>query len=228
MRQNIINNLNIEKGMALIMVLMIVTLSAGLLAVVMYFAMTGGEISGLQRKYQSSKEASLGAADIVTKEIIPRALFIGDLTAGGLSTITTSFNTILSVVPAIPGVSNKCFYKKLTKSASGSPDSWSTDADCPAETASNRLDPTKNPDITFNLLSVTGGSRPYRVDVKIIDTSTGNSDLSGIMLEGGGVVNLGGGNVAIRHFPYLYTIASEGKLQNSTTERANLELLYAY
>lgn len=228
MRQNTINNLNAEKGMALVMVLMIVTLSAGLLAVVMYFAMTGGETSALQRKYQSSKEASLGAADIVTKEIIPRALFIGDSTTGGLGTITTSFNTILGIVPAVPGVTNKCFYKKLTKTASGSPDSWSTDANCPSETVSDRLDPTKNPDITFNLLSVTGGSKTYRVDVKIIDTLTGNSDLSGVILEGGGVVNMGGGNIAIRHFPYLYTIASEGKLQNSTTERANLEFLYAY
>ena len=65
------------KGMALVMVLMIVVVSAGLLAVVMYFAMSGSEISGIQRKYQSSKEASLGAVDIVTREIIPRVLFIG-------------------------------------------------------------------------------------------------------------------------------------------------------
>ena len=91
----------------------------------------------------------------------------------------------------------------------------------------HRLDPASNPDITFNLLSVAGG-RPYTVAVKIIDTSTGNSDLSGVFLDSGGVVSEGGGTIATRHFPYLYTIASEGKLQASTTEKANLEILYAY
>ena len=100
------------KGMALVMVLMIVVISAGLLAVVMYFAMTGSEISGIQRKYQSSKEASLGAADIMTREIIPRVLFVGPTT--GLSDVTASFQTILSTVPAVPGASNACFYNKLT------------------------------------------------------------------------------------------------------------------
>jgi F0F1-type ATP synthase membrane subunit a len=62
------------KGMALVMVLVIVTVTAGMLAVIMYYSMTGSEVSGIQRRYQSAKEASLGAMDVVTKEIITRVL----------------------------------------------------------------------------------------------------------------------------------------------------------
>lgn len=203
------------KGMALLMVLMIVIVSAGLLAAVMYFAMSGSEISGIQRKYQSSKEASLGAADIMTKEIIPRVLFVGPTT--GLSDVTASFQTILGMAPAVAGANNTCFYAKLTTVTA----SWPSGCDA-------GLNPASNPDITFNLLSTNGASRPYTVDVKIIDTSPGNSDLSGIFLDSGGVVSEGGGAIATRHFPYLYTIESEGKLQGSATEKVNLEFLYAY
>ena len=56
----------------------------------------------------------------------------------------------------------------------------------------------------------------------------GNSNMSGISLTGAGVVESGFGTISTRHFPYLYTITVEGKLENSTTERANFEVLYAY
>ena len=217
MKQHINQNNGNVKGIALVMVLMIVVVSAGLLAVVLYFAMSGTETSGVQRKYQSSKEASLGAMDIVTKEVIPHVMLLGPTI--GLSDVTSSFQTILSAAPTDSSkqASNGCFYSKLTQLTTA----W---AGC---TTTDLLNPTSNPDITFNLLSVAGG-RPYTVAVKIVDTSPGNSDLSGIVLEGGGVVSQGGGTIATKHFPYLYTIESEGKLTGSTTERANLEVLYAY
>jgi len=210
-----------KRGMALILVLMIVVISAGLLAAVMYYALTGTEISGLQRKYQTSKEASLGAIDIFTKELIPRVIFDQG---------TTTLSTIASSLIAAPGIVNSvtasatndpCFQSKLSLPTA----SWigcGTDA-----TTTNANDDS---DITFNLLSVAGG-RPFEVKLKIIDTVDGNSSSSPVNLGGSaGVVPALQATKPITHHPFLYTMVTEGKLQGTgnTAERANFEVLYAY
>ena len=202
-----------KSGVALVLVLMIVVISAGLLSAIMYYALSGTEISGLQRKYETSKEASLGAIDVFTKELIPRSLTDGSLTTVAAS-LTQGVGIVNSVVPT-SGM-DSCFQTKLTSNTKD----WGS---CSKDT-----NPINTPDITFNLLSASGSNRPYVVQVKIIDTVSGNSNLSGISLTGGGVVESGLGEISSRHFPYLYTIASESKPQNSTTERANFEVLYAY
>jgi Tfp pilus assembly protein PilX len=212
-----------KKGMALVMALIVIVISAGLVAGVMYYALSGSETSGLQRKYQSSKEASLGAIDVLVKEIIPRAVQADTATTGeGLSNVIGTFQSIPGIVNAVsPSASNLCFRDKLTKARS----LWTN---CTTETDKIRIDPTQNPDITFKLLSVSGTTKSYEVRLKIVDTSLGNTNMSGIMLEGLGVVESGSGTITAKHTPYLYTIATEGKLENSTTERANIEVLYAY
>jgi hypothetical protein len=213
------------KGMALVMVLVIVTVTAGMLAVIMYYSMTGSEVSGIQRRYQSAKEASLGAMDVVTKEIITRVLqqnVVGGATQD-LSGVLNSFSTIFGQVPAAAGATDPCFLAKL-RTATGA---WP--AACKDSDASKQMNPSFQPDMTFNLLSASSGSaRPFVVQVKIVDTSAGNTDMSGLDLEGSAVAGQGGGTIAVKHFPYLYTIESDGRLQNSTSERANLEFLYAY
>ncbi len=206
-----------KKGVALVLVLMIVVLSAALLAVIMYYSMTGTEISGLQRKYETSKEASLGAVEIFTKDIIPSVL---QNQAAGLSGITGALTQGVGIVDSVvPVSSNACFLSKLTSTTG----SWSGCTGNPTST-----DPTDSADITFSLLSAAGSSRPFVVNAKIIDTATGNSSMSGMSLEGAGVVETGLGEITTRHFPYLYTMMVQGQLQNSTTERANFEILYAY
>jgi hypothetical protein len=207
-----------KAGVALVLVLMIVVISAGLLSAIMYYALSGSEISGLQRKYETSKEASLGAIDIVTKDLIPNVLRDQGL---GLSGVTAAFTQGAGIVNSIApgaGTTNACFLSKLTSPTA----SWTV---C---TNPTNPDPTVNPDIRFQLLSASGSTRPFVVEMKIIDTSIGNSNLSGINLEGEGVVESGLGMITARHFPFLYTITSEGKPLNSTTERANFEILYAY
>jgi hypothetical protein len=206
-----------KAGVALVLVLMIVVISAGLLSAIMYYALSGSEISGLQRKYETSKEASLGAIDILTKELIPMVL---RQQAMGLSGVAAALTQGTGIVNSIAANSTRdtCFRNKLTLPSA----SWG------GGTCDTNVDPTINPDITFRLLSASGSNRPFVVEMKIIDTSIGNSNLSGINLEGGGVVESGLGMITARHFPYLYTITSEGKPVNSTTERANFEILYAY
>jgi len=205
-----------NKGVALISALIVVSIAAGIFTAVMYFALTGSEISGIQRKYQSSKEASLGAIDIMTKDILPRVI-----TGTTLSGVVSGLAILPDIVPSVTANSAKdiCFQAKLT-SLTGS---W------PGGTCDSNPDPTVNSDIVFNLKGIAGSTRPFVVSMKIIDTVPGNSDKSGTVLEmATGTVDNASGMISVQHFPYLYTLMTDARPQNSTTERANIEVLYAY
>jgi len=207
--------MNGDRGIALVLALVVVSVAAGIFAAVMYFSLTGTEMSGLQRKYQSSKEASLGAIDIMTKDVLPRVI------SGTTLSSAVSGMVLPSVLPAIQAAAAKdtCFARELTTATSG----W------PGGTCDCGPDATVNSDIVFNLKSSASSTRPFVVSVKIVDTVAGNSDKSGIVLElASGVVDDASSIIKIQHFPYLYTIATDARPQNSTTERANIEVLYAY
>lgn len=206
-----------NRGVALVTALIVISISAGIFAAIMYFAVTGTEISGIQRKYQSSKEASLGAIDVMTKDLLPRVIAGTDL-SGAVSSMTI----LAGILPAVQADSAKdaCFRAKLT-TVTGS---W------PGGTCDSNPDATVNSDIVLNLKSNTAGtSKPFVVSMKIIDTVPGNSDKSGTTLElGAGTVDNAAGMISVQHFPYLYTIMTDARPQNSTTERANIEVLYAF
>ena len=216
-------------GVALVLAQMIIVISAGLLAAITYYALSGTEISGMQKKYQSSKEASLGSIEILTKEIAPRILM-----GTSLSMLATSLQSG-SIFPAgsiVPGVSNECFVDKLKKSTA---DWWSgapVPGNCGATpTDQILLNPAVNPDVTFTLKGTGGTSESYEVKVKIVDGAKGNSDLSGNNFLTCGVVctGAGGGSGPVEHLPRLYTILTEAKLMGGVqNERANFEVLYAY
>jgi hypothetical protein len=206
-----------KTGVALVLVLMIIVLSAGLLAAIMYYALSGSEISGLQRKYATSKEASLGALDIFTKDLIPNIL---QDQAKGLSGVAAELAQGAGIVSSMApgtGVTNACFLSKLSSPTAG----WTG---C---TSATNPDPTVSPDVVLKLQSASGG-KPFEVRTKIIDTIFGNSNTSGLALTGTGVVESGLNEIAAQHYPYLYTITLQGQQENSTTERANFEVLYAY
>lgn len=198
-----------DSGVALVSALIVISVSAGIFAAIMYYAMTGSELSGLQRKYQSSKEASLGAIDILTKDILPRVV------SGTQLSVAVSGMVVPDILPTIQAnaLRDACFRAKLTSVTSA----W------PGGTCDSGSDATVNSDIVFNLKSTSTSTRPFVVSMKIIDTVSGNSDTSGNVLE----VDESG-LVKVQHFPFLYTIAADARPQNSTTERANIEILYAY
>lgn len=198
-----------ESGVALVSALIVISVSAGIFAAIMYYAMTGSELSGLQRKYQSSKEASLGAIDILTKDILPRVV------SGTQLSVAVNGMVVPDILPTIQAnaLRDACFRAKLTSVTSA----W------PGGTCDSGSDARVNSDIVFNLKSTSASTRPFVVSMKIIDTVSGNSDTSGNVLE----VDESG-LVKVQHFPFLYTIAADARPQNSTTERANIEILYAY
>ncbi len=219
MHQHGLNKYGREKGMALVMALIVVSVSAGIFAAVMYFALTGTEVSGLQRKYQSSKEASLGAIDVLTKDLLPQVL-----AGANLSAVVTALVKPAAVLPSITPAAggDTCFNWKLTNPTLD----WTNGGKCAA--TSSTTDVVGSPDIVFNLKGKSDQVKPYVVSMKIIDTVTGNSDMTGVALDlGSGVVDDASSLIRVQQFPYLYTIVTDAQQQGSTS-RVNIEVLYAY
>lgn len=199
-----------KKGAALITVIAIIVVTSAIVATVYYFIRRGVEVSGLQKKYQTAREASLGGLEVFTKEVLPMAI-------GGtnLSDVVSSFNTITSA-QVHQGSTNTCFSDKLLKTTSN----W-------AVGCSNTLDPKSSPDIRFTL-SGAAPARPFDVYTKIVDTVAGNSNTSGITLEGQGTAESQSGLITAQHFPFMYRMEVQSERQNDATEKANFAVLYAY
>ena len=199
-----------KKGAALITVVALVVVTSLVVATVYYFIRRGIEVTGLQKKYQTAREASLGGLDVFTKEVLPMA--IGNTS---LSDVVASFNTITSA-QVQQGATNTCFSDKLLKTTA----TWG--AGC-----NSTLDAKSSPDIRFTLSGV-APARPFIVYTKIIDTVAGNSNTSGILLEGQGTAESQSGLITAQHFPYTYRMEVQSERQNDATEKANFSVLYAY
>jgi hypothetical protein len=89
---------------------------------------------------------------------------------------------------------------------------------------SSTSNPTDHPDVTFQLPSQTGN--PYTISSKIVDTQAGNTDMSGLQLQGEGVAEQGT-TITPQHNPYIYRLELQSS-QSATAENANIEVLYAY
>lgn len=199
-----------KKGAALITVVALVVVTSLMVATVYYFIRRGIEVTGLQKKYQTAREASLGGLDVFTKEVLPIA--IGGT---GLSTVVAGFNTITSA-QVQQGATDVCFGNKLRENTAN----WG--AGC-----SNTLDAKSSPDIRFTL-SGAAPTRAFEVYTKIIDTVRGNSNVSGVILEGQGTAESQSGLITAQHFPYTYRMEVQSERQNDATEKANFTVLYAY
>jgi hypothetical protein len=199
-----------KKGAALITAIALVVVTSLIVATVYYFIRRGIEVTGLQKKYQTAREASLGGLDVFTKEVLPMAI-------GGtnLSDVVASFNTITSA-QVQQSATNSCFSDKLLKTTIN----W-------AGGCSNTLDPKSSPDIRFTLSGI-APAKPFVVYTKIIDTVAGNSNTSGITLEGQGTAESQSGIITAQHFPYMYRMELQSERQNDATEKANFTVLYAY
>jgi hypothetical protein len=192
-----------KKGAALITVVALIVVTSAMVAAVYYFIRRGIEVSGLQKKYQTAREASLGGLDVFTKEILPMAI-----TGTNLSDVVASFSFITSA-QVTQGSSNACFRFKLRLPGVVDPGGCST-----------TMDAKDNPDIQF-VVSGIAPARPFDVYTKIIDTVAGNSSTSGINLEGQGAAESQTGMITAQHFPYMYRMEVQSERHNDATERAN-------
>ncbi|HEY3308490.1 MAG TPA: pilus assembly PilX N-terminal domain-containing protein [Desulfuromonadaceae bacterium] len=202
-----------QDGIALVTSLMLTLISMTIVMALMYMLTQGTKVSGQFKRYKSALDASYGGTEIYTKDIFPFIMrnyssntLISDLQAGG----TTGFGAIGLVV----NTTQNCLQAKLTKNTRN----WPAGCD-------NSPFPAKNPDMSFSLQAATGN--PFTVFSKIVDTTAGNSDVSGLQLEGKGVSE-GSTVLTPQHFPYIYRIEVQGQRTNNSTAQSNIEVLYAY
>jgi hypothetical protein len=199
-----------EKGIALVMVLVLSVIALAIMAGLIYMITTGTQMSGMQKRYKTALEAGLGGADITYQLIAAR----GDPNIPLTNFLITASN--------VGGVD--CLTPKLNSPTS----SW------PAA-CSNSLTIDPNTQSTYDMRFDLGSYRAY---AKIADTADYGDNGSGEHIAGnsgpdlglikGGVVAANTGEINVVSMPYLYTIEVDAENPNNSAERAKLSILYQY
>jgi hypothetical protein len=218
-----------EKGIALITALMLTTITLVIALTLLYMITQGVQMTGAGKRYQNVREASYGGVEVLTKDVIP-LIFNGYSSVTSLNTQLAKLNTDGQLVTSIARNGYSCLGQKLMLPSA----QWN--ANC----RDNNYNPTVAPDLAFNLSSANAG-QPYRVYAKIVDTQqrvfylpdgsktiiAGNTEASGLMLEGGAVTEANQ-VISPKHFPYIYRIEVQGQKATNAIEQANVSVLYAY
>lgn len=198
-----------NKGIALVTSLMFTLLTLTIVMALLYMVTAGIQASGQNKKYHTAIEASYGGTDIMLKDVLP--LMMRNYSSATFSTdVQNSFSGVgLQVLS-----DSRCLQSKLVKST----------ADWPSA-CSSTSNPKQSPDLQMTLQSVSGNS--FIVTSKIVDTIAGNSDTSGLQLEGSGVAE-SSPLLTPKSIPYVYRLEVQGERQSNSTSQANIEVLYAY
>jgi len=163
--------------------------------------------TGMHKRYKTALEAAAGGSQIVLREILPQILQNYD--SSSLQTdIQSAFSDVNLTI-----TDSECLRKKLT-TATGS---WGA--------CSQTIDPISVPDMTLRLTPTSG--TPYTVYAKVIDTIQGNSDLSGLQLDGDGVTQ-SQSVITPQSIPYIYRLEVRGERSTNANEQARLSVLYSY
>ena len=191
-----------EHGIALVTALMLTLISLGIILSTFYILTQGIRQQGSLKRYRTALEAAHGGQQVFVKDIIPSLM-------RNYSSVYTDFTALSPVVG-----SKECFQAKLNTSTSAWPVS-----------CSQTSRPKDQPDLTIVMPST--GTVPFNVYSKIVDTIAGNSDTSGLQLEGAGVAE----SVSLikpQHYPYVYRVEIQGERSTNATEQSNISVLYAY
>jgi hypothetical protein len=216
-----------EKGIALVMVLILAMISLAIVSAMLFMATQGTVISGAQRFYSTAEEASTGAAELSTLYLSTIGTF--DLAGVGIASrcncgdpMNAGDNTDLSA-----GGDRTCRCDKLCNAkenwaASGV--AWSCDDNTTVAGLQVDLSAKTNPDFSFNLGN-------YTVFTKVVDTVRGNTDLGSIVASGelgGSAVSSGAsGIITPPHSPYLYRMEVQAEAINNPRELSKISVLYA-
>ena len=189
-----------EKGVALVMALVLGLIGMLMIASLLYMAGTGIWTGGSKKRYQEALEASHGGMNFFAKEIIQRGV-------GG--TALSDMGTYDGVLTQV--ITDANFTAKLTTTGSLGVGGY----------------PATSPDATLTL-TFTAPTPNIIVNTTILSTSRGNSGTSENVLVGGGVVSNTSGTVTPQHIPYLFQTEIQGQSVTGTRERATLSAIYAY
>lgn len=209
--------LNNEKGIALMMALILSLVALAIISALIYFVTQGTIISGYQKRYQTAQEAAKGMVELITKEVMPETIKVS-IDVSDLTNRINSLQNDYSGISLAFTTSASCLKDKLLSSTTN----WSN---CKDE--NKTLDLENSSDLKSQLSGIPP-AQPFKVSAKIVDTIEGNSDIGGSELEGLGVTESGSGIVSPKHNPFIYRIEVQAERSTNPDERANFSVLYAY
>lgn len=198
-----------QDGIALVTSLLMTLISLTIIMAVMYMITQSVQLTGASKRYKTALEASYGGTDIMMKDIVPYIL--SDFASATLKNdLELKYAGVSLALFATPS----CLQDKITKGTSN----WNS-------ACSQLINPTSGPDMTMQL-QATGG-QSYTVYTKIVDTILGNTDTSGLQLEGAGVAE-SLSVITPQHTPFVYRLEIQAQRSVNATEQANMSILYAY
>ncbi len=191
-----------ERGVALVMALVLGLVGMLIITALLYMVGTGTWLSGSQKRYQATLEATQGGMSFFVHEIMQRCL--GGETLGSLG----SYNGLLT-----QGNGDAIFnYKLTTPGVAGDATGY----------------PATTPDVTMTFLFASPTPN-MTVDATILGTTIGNSGKVQTPLGSGGAGDPNTGDAIIPpHVPYLFHTEIQGQSAVSSREKANLSGIYAY
>ena len=217
------NHLKNEKGIALVMVMVLSLIVFTIVSTLIYLVIQGTKYSGTFKRYETAREAGVGGAEIAAALIFNRGNL--DLLGLGLTDRCdcgdpdlAGDNTFSNGSPLTGDYICLCA-KLCDPTYTGAIFNWG------ACTNGTTFDPTANADVNFTL---SGIGTSFDVAAKIVNTTMGNSDLSGEDLGGTGVVASTAGVIPSPPMPYLYRIEINSQSAGTVIERSRLSVLYAY
>jgi hypothetical protein len=206
-----------EKGIALVMVLVLSAIALVIMAGLIYMLTTGTQISGIQKRYETASEAGMGGTDITYQLVGLRgdtsrtATFLTDISAlaPAITTPATCTGTNLSGT-AFTGLAAKLNAPSST---------W---AGC-----DNTMVINPNTGTSYDMVFTLGTTLTYNVYSKIVDTVEGNSAGDEGLINNR-VVDSNSGEIRVMSYPYLYTIEVDAENAANPSERAKFSVLYQY
>lgn len=189
-----------ERGVALVMALILGLIGMLMIASLLYMAGTGIWTTGSQKRYKEALESSHGGMNFFAREIIQTGLGGTNLSAMG------TYGNVLT-----PLITDANFTAKLTTTGN----------------INDGVYPADPVDATLTL-TFTAPTPNIIVNTAILSTSRGNSGTSSNSLVGGGVISNSSGTVTPQHIPYLFETEIQAQSSTGTRERATLSAIYAY
>jgi hypothetical protein len=219
--QNAKLKLRNEKGVVLIVVIILSAVSLVIMTALIYMITSGTQLSGLKKRYATALEAGGGGGDVFYQLIATRAetadqaSLIANLNTFGLN-VTSTTPPECTGSDLISGATYTGLAAKLFTSST----TW-TNCD-----SSLTIDPATAS--TYDMKMELGATTKYNVYAKIVATTDGNSGGGNLSLLNQGAVSSNSGVVEAMPLPYLYAIELVSENSAQSDERAKLSVLYQY
>lgn len=208
-----------EKGMVLLMVIVLSAVSLLIMTTLIYMITMGTQVSGLQKRYKTALEAGIGGSDIFIQLIALRA------ETGGTNAFTANLNAFslnpsLTTPGACSGLVSAATYSGLAAKLLTPRTTWTN---C---NSSITIDPAIS--TSYDMKIDLGTTEKYSVYAKIVSTTDGNTGGDDNLANKGVVSGASSGSVEVMARPYLYAIELVSESNTRKDERAKLSVMYQY